>query len=257
MGYQRELAYWCDVTAELLHKPFDEFPHAELAQHLLETFELTTLSWEWRAGDDDYGFAHFGGDGSRFTPSTLAAFHAREVVARHPLLRWFAASGDPTPQSVGRIPRNVVGQRDRDWFDEHLVPFEVEQQLSIPYWLNGKEHGAFVLTRTQDDFSDDDLALAGHLQRLFSGIHAQVVLQRGDDALRPSARIEQAGLTGAEVAVLSLLAQGYTAQRMATALQVSPRTVHKHLEHIYRKLEVHDRLQAVQVGTAQGLLVTS
>src|SRR5690348_6576965 len=118
MGYQRELAYWCDVMAELLQRPFDEFPHAELAHHLLETFELTTLSWEWRVSEHDYGFAHFGGDGTRFTPSTLAGFHAREVMARHPLLRWFAASGDPAPQSVGRVPLAVVGQRDRDWFDE-------------------------------------------------------------------------------------------------------------------------------------------
>jgi DNA-binding CsgD family transcriptional regulator len=252
MVRNERFAYWLDVASDLLQHPLTEFPYTEIAGHLIQTFEVTTLSWEWRESTQEYGFAHFGGDGTRFTPSTLAAFHAREVLARHPLLRWFAASGDPTPQSVGRIPTSVVGQRDRDWFDEHLVPFGVEQQLSIPYWLQGNQYGAFLLNRSQDDFSPEDLDLANRLQQLFIGIHVQVHAQR-TCSVRPRTGTESPALTGTETGVLSLLAQGCTAAQIAARLDKSPRTVQKHLEHIYRKLGVTDRLRAVQLATDLGL----
>jgi 6-phosphofructokinase 1 len=41
---------------------------------------------------------------------------------------------------------------------------------------------------------------------------------------------------------------------IAHALQVSPRTVHTHLAHIYRKLGVCDRMRAVLVATELGVL---
>ena len=63
----------------------------------------------------------------------------------------------------------------------------------------------------------------------------------------PGAAVNR-GLTGTEARVLALLSRGYTATRIARTLLISPRTVHKHLEHIYRKLGVSDRLLAVQVA---------
>jgi hypothetical protein len=51
-----------------------------------------------------------------------------------------------------------------------------------------------------------------------------------------------------------LLADGYTAVHMAHCLGVSQRTVHKHLEHLYRKLDVLDRLSAVRRAEALGLV---
>jgi predicted acyl esterase len=43
---------------------------------------------------------------------------------------------------------------------------------------------------------------------------------------------------------------------IALRLQISPRTVHKHLENLYTKLGVRDRLQAVIVAQRNGLLAT-
>ena len=54
--------------------------------------------------------------------------------------------------------------------------------------------------------------------------------------------------------VLELLARGLLATSIAARLNLSPRTVHKHLGNIYRKLGVHDRLVAVGVARANGLL---
>lgn len=52
-------------------------------------------------------------------------------------------------------------------------------------------------------------------------------------------------LTAREHEVLVLVASGRTNQAIGHALHVSPRTVAKHLEHAYRKLDVSCRAQAV------------
>jgi len=62
------------------------------------------------------------------------------------------------------------------------------------------------------------------------------------------------GLTCRERSVLELLADGLTAQAIARRLGISPRTVHAHLSHVYRKLGVSDRMRAVLVGQAAGLV---
>ncbi|GAA2208799.1 hypothetical protein GCM10009850_042570 [Nonomuraea monospora] len=61
-------------------------------------------------------------------------------------------------------------------------------------------------------------------------------------------------LTPREHSVLRLLAEGLTAKEMARRLGVSPRTVGKHQENLYRKLRTSDRLTAVLRGYALGLL---
>ena len=52
-------------------------------------------------------------------------------------------------------------------------------------------------------------------------------------------------LTPRERRVLDLLADGLTARAIANRLSISPRTVHRHLGHLYRKLGAADRLTAV------------
>ena len=58
-------------------------------------------------------------------------------------------------------------------------------------------------------------------------------------------------LTAREREVLLLVAEGRTNQAIGHALQVSPRTVAKHLEHAYRKLDVSCRVQAVALALPQ------
>ncbi|HSS30759.1 MAG TPA: helix-turn-helix transcriptional regulator, partial [Nitrospiraceae bacterium] len=55
-------------------------------------------------------------------------------------------------------------------------------------------------------------------------------------------------LTPREREVLQWLAGGKTDRDIGDILGISPRTVHKHLEHIYRRLEVTGRRQAVAVA---------
>ena len=71
---------------------------------------------------------------------------------------------------------------------------------------------------------------------------------------RCAAAARQVGVTPRQHEVLRCLAQGCTAEAIARALGMSPRTVHKHLQRLYAALDVHDRLGAVDRARALGLL---
>lgn len=60
-------------------------------------------------------------------------------------------------------------------------------------------------------------------------------------------------LTERETAILLLVSEGLTAQATARRCGISTRTVHKHLEHAYRKIGCHDRVSAVQFLRRAGL----
>ncbi|CAL9516387.1 hypothetical protein SUDANB95_03711 [Actinosynnema sp. ALI-1.44] len=63
------------------------------------------------------------------------------------------------------------------------------------------------------------------------------------------------GLTEREHEVLTVLAQGLTAEAIARRMDISPRTVHRHLQNVYRKLGTTDRLSTVLRAQSMGLLV--
>lgn len=69
--------------------------------------------------------------------------------------------------------------------------------------------------------------------------------ERALDYLRISAR---------EVEVLELLAEGHSNKEMARRLFVSPNTVKTHLAHVYGKLEVSRRTQAVRKARSLRLI---
>ncbi len=56
---------------------------------------------------------------------------------------------------------------------------------------------------------------------------------------------ERSDLTPREDEVLRCLLTGASNARIARALSVEPRTVRNHLAHIYRKLRVRNRVEAV------------
>ena len=57
--------------------------------------------------------------------------------------------------------------------------------------------------------------------------------------------MKQAALTPREREVLRLLAQGYDNHAIAAALYITEGTVKLHVKHIYEKLDVHSRHEAV------------
>jgi ATP/maltotriose-dependent transcriptional regulator MalT len=66
----------------------------------------------------------------------------------------------------------------------------------------------------------------------------------GDGAAQPSSRVSDP-LTARERDVLTMISQGLSNKRIARALEISPETVKSHLKHIFVKLEVGTRTEAV------------
>ena len=90
-------------------------------------------------------------------------------------------------------------------------------------------------------------------RRAFSELESLGALREADEA---AALMRQLGLkvrsgpraaerlTGREVEVLRLLADGLTNAEIGKRLFISPKTVEHHVARIYRKLDVHSRSQA-------------
>jgi len=71
---------------------------------------------------------------------------------------------------------------------------------------------------------------------------------------RPVAAAIVSRLTSREQEVLRLLAEGLDAAEIAERLFISRKTVRTHIENIFRKLQVHNRAQAVGLAYRQDLL---
>ena len=61
-------------------------------------------------------------------------------------------------------------------------------------------------------------------------------------------------LTRRQQEVLNLLAQGLTTREIASRLSISQYTARNHIQHIFQKLHVHSRLEAVAFALKAGLL---
>jgi DNA-binding NarL/FixJ family response regulator len=73
---------------------------------------------------------------------------------------------------------------------------------------------------------------------------------------QPEQREEPEGkkLSARETEILQLIAKGVSNSEAATTLTLSKATIRTHLEHIYRKLEVTNRVEAVTEGLRKGLI---
>ncbi len=78
----------------------------------------------------------------------------------------------------------------------------------------------------------------------------------GPTSSQPPGREEPEGkkLSARETEILQLIAKGVSNSEAAGMLTLSKATIRTHLEHIYRKLEVTNRVEAVTEGLRKGLI---
>jgi LuxR family maltose regulon positive regulatory protein len=78
------------------------------------------------------------------------------------------------------------------------------------------------------------------------------ISEPGTPIVQPDTLVEP--LSKRELQVLRLLATSLSAPEIAQELYVSRNTVRTHVKHIYEKLDVHSREEAVERATTLGLL---
>ncbi|TMC69423.1 MAG: response regulator transcription factor [Chloroflexi bacterium] len=92
--------------------------------------------------------------------------------------------------------------------------------------------------------------LAG--ERVMAGAVANRVLDMLTGASTPKEFYD--GLTSREVEILKLMATGKPNKQIAFLLKISEKTVRNHICHIYEKLEIYDRSQAVLYAVRKALI---
>ena len=242
---ERRTSEWVDLVGDLLARPLAAFPHTLLSTRLHETFG-SQVGWSWFDGPDRCGFQLHTPIPGFPTPEARRVLDA--AVPHHPVLRWFQITGELAPMSIARVPRAMIDQVARATVHEYFVPLEVEQKAVVLYRKERLAVRAFVLSRGRRDFSDSDLRVATAVQPLL------VLLDRQIEAYGACVPNPSTDLTGRELAVLRLLAEGRTSAGIAARLAISERTVHRHLQKVYRKLGVHDRVTAVLVARDADLI---
>lgn len=61
-------------------------------------------------------------------------------------------------------------------------------------------------------------------------------------------------ITGREKQILKLIAQNYSNKQISIRLGLSVYTIESHCSKIYRKLNAHDRHEAVEISIESGLI---
>jgi len=107
----------------------------------------------------------------------------------------------------------------------------------VPLFVDRGLLVSFVLNRNGKGFSDRERMLLDLVREPLAALYRHALARQRDFAELP--------VTLREREVLEWLAAGKTDREIGEILGMSPRTVQKHLQHIYEKLGVETRTAAV------------
>jgi DNA-binding CsgD family transcriptional regulator len=244
---------WLDLVADLLSAPLVELPEDRITAQLQASFGLVGTAYHVREPGrlavqrmwprDEQFWGH---------RAEIDHWGVHHAPAQHPILRYYLATGDWRAIQVQDVPEPFAGPAVMGGWHEVAAPWGAQSQLAMPVHVGAGSHRAFVMGRA-DPFTHDEVRMARCLQHLLRGLDRQVgeLRRRCDGAGRDVAT--SLHLTPRELAVLAQLADGLTAGAIGRRLLITERTVHKHLERVYAKLGVRDRLGAVLRAQRLGL----
>jgi DNA-binding NarL/FixJ family response regulator len=213
---------------------------------------------------------------ARVAPADVAVARARVlVVDDHSLLRTGVANIINQEADLEVVAEAANGRDGVEAFHAHR-PDVTLMDLRMPEMegveavrrIRELDPQARVIVLTTYD-ADEDIARAlqaGAKAYILKDIAADALIAcihdvlAGKTYLAPTAaaklaeRVTQVQLTPRELAALRLLANGESNKEIATSLGISERTVKTHLAHLFDKLGVTSRTEAVRVATRRGLV---
>jgi len=165
-------------------------------------------------------------------------------LPEHPVFSYFGATGDAASCRVSDLVsdrqfRSLGLYRD---FYRHA---EVDYQMTFFTPLPGRGQIALALNRQGRDFSAEEREVL-ELLRPHVTQSAALAAELGNPL--PGIPVGFGGspvLTPRQARILQLVADGYPDRAIARALGISTRTVHAHLQHVYRALDVSSRTEAL------------
>ncbi|MET0190155.1 MAG: LuxR C-terminal-related transcriptional regulator [Pseudonocardia sediminis] len=256
---------WLDLVADLMQTPLTSWPDEMVARQLVETFDAAGCVSHVHSAAAGLTLTSFR-PVEHFAPYLEEAMHwtMYDAPRRHPLLRYHLATGLGTCLQVDDVPSGIADRRIvEDWRALGRRWGGVQAQASIPVLSTPGEMRSFVVGRT-DSYTAQEMATMRRIQRLLAGLERQIgVFSRWSARTGPAGLdvADAVRLTPRELTVLALLAPLFpptrgslTAAAIGRRLGVSERTVQKHLQRIYAKLGVSDRLGAVCRAQTVGLL---
>jgi DNA-binding CsgD family transcriptional regulator len=176
-------------------------------------------------------------------PATQPVFAA--YVSEHPLVRHYRATGSGEPVKISDFLSQERFHR-LGLYAEFFRRIPVEHQIAVNLLGLDDRVIGIALNRGRTDFTETDRALLSVLRApLLRALLRARRLHQAQHGLVRAMSPRPAQLTDRELEVLQLVALGHTNVAIAHALDISPRTAAKHLEHIYRKLGVTSRAAAV------------
>ena len=163
-----------------------------------------------------------------------------------PIHRWH---GDGHDDEIVTLSAITVPAEYRDG-DHYKAVFDgsgVVDMLSIPCGSAGTVARVLVC-RDREGFSDDEIDAARILQPVIAGClrQTQAMEQIRSDPLSEDSMRER-GLTAREAQIFSRLASGATSQAVGQELDISVRTVEKHVQNIYARIGARNRSEAISI----------
>ena len=213
-----------------------------------------------------------------YADTTLAGITARAnvlVVDDHALLRTGVANIINQAPDLHVVAEASNGVEAVDAFERYR-PDVTLLDLRMPV-MEGVEavrqirerdpHAKVIVLTTYDTDEDISRALkAGAKAYVLKDISADGLIEcihdvlAGKTYLAPAAAaklaegVTRVQLTPRELATLRLIADGKSNKEIATDLGISERTVKTHLGHLFEKLGVTSRTEAVKIATRRGLV---
>jgi DNA-binding CsgD family transcriptional regulator len=176
-----------------------------------------------------------------------------ELAWQHPVISYTAQTGDTAPRAISDFLSGPEFHR-LELYQDFFKASGIQDQLSVGVNADGPRLIGIAFNRHRRGFGTaerETLRLVRPLlARLYHDLAWRTRVERlltwlsSDGFDRPHSHRAAKRLTVRELEVVALVGHGFTNKEIGARLDVSARTVQKHLEHVYDKIGVRTRAGA-------------